>query len=300
LPLEELVPLESITMHVVGWHGGDPPIVGIRGSTGHAYGLTAIGERLAPDARFIAVDLRGHGFSDKPPSSYGIDEHAADLLELVDTLGLDKPILLGHSIGGAVATVAAAAAGDRISGLVLVDAVVGDRRFVERASVVIENLEFLLEQRFAGFDDYRQRWGSLTDDATWRRWLDRSLRMEIAPLPNATFRRRSVHDALASEWAWLANNDTLARLAAVTVPVLIVHANGPFLNTAYLDDETVQAQLAAARDSRLHVAHGRNHADIVYRPSGEFVDAVKQFAIDARSAVWAAAGSAGTRTTTGS
>ena len=119
-------------MHVVDWSGEPPPVVGIHGSAGHAYGLTALGERLAPDVRFVAVDLRGHGFSDKPPSGYGIQEHVGDLLQMIDALALDKPILLGHSIGGAIATFAAQAAGDRIGGLVLFDAVVGDRRFVER------------------------------------------------------------------------------------------------------------------------------------------------------------------------
>ena len=280
LPLDELVPLTTITLHVVDWPGERPPIVGIHGSTGHAYGLTAIGERLAPDLRFLAVDLRGHGFSDKPPSGYGIDEHVGDLLELIDTLELEKPVLLGHSVGGAVATFAAAAAGDRISGLVLMDAVVGNRRFVEKASYVVEKLELLLEQRFTDFNDYQHRWGTLPDDSTWRRWLDRSLRMELAPLPDGTLRRRSVRDALASEWAWLARADALAALADVTVPVLIVHADGPFHGAPYLDEATVQAQLEAARDSHLYVCHGRNHGDIVYRPSDEFTQTLKQFVMD--------------------
>ena len=97
-------------MHIVDWPGADPPIVAIHGSTGHAYSYTAMSERLDSHARFIAVDLRGHGFSDKPPSGYGLDEHVRDLLELIDTLGLEKPILMGTSLGGAVATFAAQAA----------------------------------------------------------------------------------------------------------------------------------------------------------------------------------------------
>jgi pimeloyl-ACP methyl ester carboxylesterase/DNA-binding SARP family transcriptional activator len=277
LPLDQLIPLETITIHIVDWPGADPPIVAIHGSTGHAYSYTAMGERLNAHVRFIAVDLRGHGFSDKPPSGYGLDEHVADLFELIDTMGLDKPILLGTSLGGAVATFAAQAAGDRISGLVLVDAVVGDRHLVERSSYAVQNLELGLQERFTDFDDYRHRWGALPDDATWRRWLDRSLRMEVAPLPDGTLRRRSIRDALINEWAWLQQNDALAALTAVTVPVLIVHADGPFFGAPYLDHASLQAQLEAARDSRLFVEHGRNHGDIVYRPSAEFIHTLKQF-----------------------
>jgi pimeloyl-ACP methyl ester carboxylesterase/DNA-binding SARP family transcriptional activator len=277
LPLDELIPLETLTIHIVDWPGGDPPIVAIHGSTGHAYTYTAMGERLDSHARLIAVDLRGHGFSDKPPSGYGLDEHVRDLFELIDTLGLEKPILMGTSLGGAVATFAAQTAGDRISGLVLVDAVVGDHQLVERSSYAVQNLELGLKQRFTDFDDYQHHWGALPDDATWRRWLDRSLRMELAPLPDGTLRRRSVRDALTGEWAWLERNDALAALAKVTVPVLIVHADAPFYGAPYLDDASLQAQLDAAGDSRLFVEHGRNHGDIVYRPSDEFMQTLRQF-----------------------
>ena len=279
LPVDELIPLKTITIHVVDWPGGDPPIVAIHGSTGHAYSYTAMGERFDSRARFIAVDLRGHGFSDKPPSGYGLDEHVSDVLELIDTLGLQRPILLGTSLGGAVATFAAQALGDQISGLVLVDAVVGDRQLVERSMYTVEtHLEVELKERFTDFDDYRDRWGTLPDDATWRRWLDRSLRMELAPLPDGTLRRRSVRDALTGEWAWLQHNDALAALADVTVPVLIVHADGPFHDgRPYLDDAALRAQLDAARDSRLFVEHGRNHGDIIYRPSDAFIQTLKQF-----------------------
>ena len=278
LPVDQLIPLETITIHVVDWPGGDPPIVAIHGSTGHAYSYTAIGERLDSAVRLIAADLRGHGFSDKPPSGYGLDEHVRDVCELIDTLGLEKPILLGTSLGGAVATFTAQAIGDRISGLVLIDAVVGDRRLVERSSYAVQQLELRLQERFTDFDDYRQWWGTLPDDATWRRWLDRSLRMEVAPLPDGRLRPRSVRDALVSEWAWLERNNALDALADVTVPVLIVHADGPFHGAPYLDDASLQAQLDAPRDSRLFVEHGRNHGDIIYRPSDEFIHTLKQFA----------------------
>jgi pimeloyl-ACP methyl ester carboxylesterase len=54
-----------------------------------------------PPFRLIAVDLRGHGFSDKPPSGNGIDEHVRDVCELIDTPRAGKPILMGTSLGGA-------------------------------------------------------------------------------------------------------------------------------------------------------------------------------------------------------
>ena len=266
-------------MHVVDWPGEEPPILAIHGSAGHAYGLTALGERLAPDVRFLALDLRGHGFSDKPPTGYGVEEHVEDVLQLIDALGLERPILLGHSIGGAIATLAAEAAGDRVAGLVLFDAVVGDRRFVEGASSVVDEFGASLEQRFATFDEYHDRWGAEFEDSAWKRWLERSDRMELAPLSNGTLRRRGLRHALAAEWASVARADVLGALSRVTVPVLVVHANAPWYGAPYLDEATIEAQIAAARDSGLYVASGQNHADIIRRPSDGLVRALKDFAL---------------------
>jgi pimeloyl-ACP methyl ester carboxylesterase len=106
--------------------------------------------------------------------------------------------------------------------------------------------------------------------------------MELAPLPDRTLRRRSVRDALAGEWDWIVQADTLGTLARVTAPVLIVHAEAPFNGEPFLDETALRAQLSAAQGARLHVEQGRNHGDIVYWPSDEFVRVVKHFAAVAR------------------
>lgn len=278
LPIDELVPLREITMHVVEWPGREPPLLAIHGSAGHAYGLTALGEHLAPDVRFLAIDLRGHGFSDKPPVGYGLDDHVQDILQLIATLRLRRPILLGHSIGGAIATFVAAAAQDEVGGLILFDAVVGDRAFIESASFVVAEFGASLEQRFNEFDDYHGRWGSEFTDSEWHRWLERSDRMELAPLPDGTLRRRGLRRALEAEWASVAQADSLAALSEVRAPVLVVHANGPWNDDApYLDEQTVRKQHATARIAKLFVADGSHHADVIRRPDDALVSAVKSF-----------------------
>jgi hypothetical protein len=63
----------------------------------------------------------------------------------------------------------------------------------------------------------------------------------------------------------------------VTVPVLVVHADAPWDGAPYLDEATVEAQIKAAHDSRLHVASGQHHGDILHRPSDGLVSALKEF-----------------------
>jgi pimeloyl-ACP methyl ester carboxylesterase len=57
-------------------------------------------EAFAPKHRIIAVDLRGHGESDKPDQDYDIAGFADDMAWLINHIGLDRPVLISHSMGG--------------------------------------------------------------------------------------------------------------------------------------------------------------------------------------------------------
>lgn len=73
--------------------------------------------------RVIAPDLRGHGETSRPPGTdrYSFDLMRADLEAFIDALGLERIVLLGHSMGGIVAQHVACRDTDRLRGLVLMD-----------------------------------------------------------------------------------------------------------------------------------------------------------------------------------
>ena len=172
-PHDTLVTLPKLTLHVVDWHGDEPAIVGIHGSTMSAYALTALAERLAPQFRFVAPDLRGHGFSDKPPIGYTLEQHVEDVSELIGVLGLRRPVVLGFSMGGAIAVLLA----NRVScsGLILLEGVVGNRAF----------------HRERGRPNYAP---PARDAQHTRGWLRRvSEQLAVEPRPWRILRRRRAH-----------------------------------------------------------------------------------------------------------
>jgi pimeloyl-ACP methyl ester carboxylesterase len=71
--------------------------------------------------RIVALDQRSHGLSDRPESGYGLDDLVADAAGVIGELGLDRPLVVGHSWGAAVALALAADDPEAAGGLVVVD-----------------------------------------------------------------------------------------------------------------------------------------------------------------------------------
>jgi pimeloyl-ACP methyl ester carboxylesterase len=78
-------------------------------------------DHLRDDRRALAFDLRGHGDSDAPsdPADYAVEALADDVQAVVEGLGLDRVVLVGHSLGGSVALAYAGRHPERVAGLVL-------------------------------------------------------------------------------------------------------------------------------------------------------------------------------------
>lgn len=82
-----------------------PPVVLVPGWGCSVYAFRFTMPALADAGyRVIAVDLKGHGLSDKPiaPAEYTIDSLVEHLLEILDALGLERPYLVGYSMGGSL------------------------------------------------------------------------------------------------------------------------------------------------------------------------------------------------------
>jgi pimeloyl-ACP methyl ester carboxylesterase len=278
LPRDELVALSELTIHTVEWPGADPPILGIPGLAGSAHSLTGLGERLAPRHRFIALDPRGHGFSDQSPNGYDLARNVEDVRQLIEKLKLLRPVVLGFSLGGV--TAAAVATTCAVRGLVLLEAAIGERGFLERRSKeALGPAVEALDARFASMEEYLERWRAERDHYgdEAERWVDRLARFELAPLMDG-FRRRGLREALGAEVASVLAIDTLSLLRQIRCPVLIVQAALPFMHgEPWLPDSRAKAQLAACRAAELFVARASNHATLIRDPEPQLVRRIEAF-----------------------
>jgi pimeloyl-ACP methyl ester carboxylesterase len=112
---------------------GSMPVVFVHSLAGNSTHWSKQLEHLRPNRRAVALDLRGHGRSERPKNDdYTIAGMAGDVAAVADSLGLDRFVLVGHSIGGGVALAYAGAHPDRVAGLVLVDPI-GDGKQIPLA-----------------------------------------------------------------------------------------------------------------------------------------------------------------------
>jgi pimeloyl-ACP methyl ester carboxylesterase len=98
------------------------PIILLHGYSDSWFSFSRVLTPLAREAHVYALDLRGHGKTDKPDGGYGMRDLATDVIAFMDATGIARATLVGHSMSGFVVQQVAVAAPTRVSHIVLVGA----------------------------------------------------------------------------------------------------------------------------------------------------------------------------------
>jgi N-formylmaleamate deformylase len=101
--------------------GAGPPVVLLHGLMGDGACWSPLARALEAEFDVVMPDARAHGRSSAPDVGYAYEDLASDVVGIVDHLHLVDPVLVGHSMGGMTAAVAAQRIGTGLRGLVLVD-----------------------------------------------------------------------------------------------------------------------------------------------------------------------------------
>ncbi len=210
---------------------GNPPIVLVHGWACDHTHLAPQFEHLRASYRVVAVDLRGHGQSDKPQDGYSIKGFADDVAWLCVQLGVERPVVIGHSMGGVVA-VALAASNPRLPGAIIAldSALVPHPGRPEQLNRIAEALQG---------DDYRQILEELLSPG-FGPFIDSGLKAHI--LDQMTSLPQYV---IAGSLAAIASHDRAAAAAACQAPLLYIHRGNPTTDLARLMDLCPQAIVAA-------------------------------------------------------
>jgi len=115
------VEVDGLRLHYTRTGGDKPQVVLVHGFSDDGLCWTPVAEALEGDYDLIMVDARGHGRSDGPEQGYGPQEMAGDLAGAIAELGLQRPAVLGHSMGAATALVLAGTRPELVGAILLED-----------------------------------------------------------------------------------------------------------------------------------------------------------------------------------
>ena len=265
-PRERVIDLPNLRLAARIW--GDPalpPLLALHGWLDNAGSFDRLAPRLARQRHVIALDLPGHGRSAHLPA--GAHYHFVDSVDAVlsaaEVLGLQRFDLLGHSLGGAIASLVAVAAPGRVGRLALIEAL---GPLADDGSRTLERFRSAYVAR-AGSADKRLRVFADLDAAIATRVASGGLDAGAArPIVERGVR------AVAGGWIWSSDPrltlTSPVRLAEAQVRTLLTGLAAPTLlllavpETSYLPAAMIAARAAYVAD--LHIRHlaGGHHLQL--------------------------------------
>lgn len=261
----------GIAIQLTVWKGKGKEILCIHGLTANARFWDCLASALSPRHKIIAMDLRGRGLSDKPPTGYAIDHHCKDVLALMDDLGLERPVLMGHSLGAFISLVFAAQYPDRVGRLILVDG--GGKLNETQMAKVFTGIKPSLDrlgQIFSSFEDYVSQMKQAPFLQPWNSYMETYFRYEVEEVEGGL--RSRVHPKHIEEEAQnLRKVDSTQFYRNVTCPTLILRATKGMLaeDDFVLPKEAAERMVREIPNARCVDLEGTNHYTILFQPNEE-------------------------------
>ena len=274
------VETNRIRMHYLD-HGGDGRVlVLIPGLTANAHsfdGLVHAG--LSELGHVLALDMRGRGETDAPDSGYAMEDHARDVIGLLDALELDRVVLVGHSFGGLLTYWLAANHAERVDRCVVIDAPAAlNPAMVDQIQPSLDRLARV----YPSWDEYLALVKSMPyfDEGGWDADLESYFRADVRVASDGTVQARCrpehIEEVIRGEfevdWPLLA--------ARVDQPTLLLRAPGSFGppgSPPLLSREDALRTAATMRDCRVVDGIG-NHITFVFGEGAQVLNAaIREF-----------------------
>ena len=260
---------DGVKIQLALWEGRGKQILCIHGITANCRFWDCLASALSPHHKVIAIDLRGRGLSDKPPTGYSIEHHCKDILALMSDQGLERPVLMGHSLGAFISLVFAAQSPQRVDRLILVDG--GGKLSETQMSMVFAGIKPSLDrlgQVFPSLETYLSQMKQAPYLQPWNSYMEAYFRYEIEEVEGGI--RSRVHPKHIEEEARnLKKVDSREFYNKVKAPTLILRATKGMLaeDDLLLPEDEVDRMVHEIPNAKRVYVEGTNHYSILFQPN---------------------------------
>ena len=258
---------DGLKIQLAVWEGKGKQILCIHGITANCRFWDCLASALASHHRVIAMDLRGRGLSDKPPTGYSIEHHCKDVLALMNDQGLERPVLMGHSLGAFISLVFAAQNPQRVDRLILVDG--GGKLSETQMAKVFTGIKPSLDrlgQVFSSLEAYLSQMKQAPYLQPWNSYMETYFRYEVENVEGGV--RSRVHPKHIEEEARnLGKVDSSQFYTKVTSPTLILRATKGMLaeDDLVLPEDVADRMVREIPNARKVDLEGTNHYSILFQ-----------------------------------
>jgi pimeloyl-ACP methyl ester carboxylesterase len=241
-----------------------PLLLCIHGLSANLTAFDFLGDRLAQDRQVVAIDLRGRGRSDiTAPGTYGLDNHARDVVEIATALGADEFDIAGWSLGALISMRVALRHGARLRSIALIDhagpanpaALAPIRAGLARLDAVVPSP-----------DAYLQAVRSAGAIEPWSAFWDAYYTYELEQRPDGTWSpstsRAAAEEDLYQNWP----TDWRDHWRALTAPTVLVRAMRPLNGALVVPDHAVDALVATNPSVRIVETADSSHTTCIIDP----------------------------------
>ncbi len=275
---DHFIEVNNINLHYIDYASDGPVILIMHGLTANAHafdGLVAAG--LSPAFRMISPDLRGRGLSEHPAFRYSIEDHALDIIGLLNHLQLKKVILAGHSFGGLLAFYISVMYPSVVEKLIIIDAA------AEMNPNAPQMLSFAMSRfniTYPSFDEYIAKVKEAPYNIIWDDEMLSYYRADVRVNPDGTVRPlNNLTDILEISYA-VFNMSWPYYVQRVTQPAILLNAEDDYtMGQPLLPDEKAKESVAMMRYAKYIPIWG-NHQTMIYgKGAKQIVAAIKTFLI---------------------
>ncbi len=255
--------INGLTLHYTRTGGAKPPVVLAHGFSDDGLCWTPVAETLAADYDVVMVDARGHGRSAAPEQGYGSADHANDLAGVIRALRLQRPAVLGHSMGAASTLALAGMYPDLPRAILLEDpptwwAPAAAQEAPARLSALRQGIIELKRKTREELIAHARSGSPTWPEAELGPWADAKLRFSF----NILLRR----EPETMDWP--------ATVRRITCPALLITAD-PALGALVTPESAAELQALAPQTRIAHIA-GAGHS--IHREQfARYIEAVRAF-----------------------